>query len=155
MDDNNSTMIYLDAIKIASIEDLIEYADKYGLSIAHEVDWALDNDEGDVYLTTLSIINPENAQKLIYSIILKEDEAYEEARKELTVTVTKYFSDWKNTTADEIRLILIDDIRPKKALIDKYNGYVEEMNEYKEFQHIEYEMSLSQMENVLENNIID
>jgi len=147
-------MIYLDNIRINSIEELTEYAEKYGLSIAHEVDWALDNDEGNVYLTTLSIINPENVQKLIYSIILKEDEAYEEARKELTVTVTNYFSDWRNTTADEIRRILVEEIRPKKELIDKYNGYVDKM-EYKEFKHIESEMSLSQMKNVLENNIID
>jgi len=121
-------------------EQVETYAEEYG----KHIDWQDIGLENDLELTESQIINPENDQKTVYAIIRAEDEAYEDAKMQLTIT--SQYHDWHNTAADKLaeniqtyqeetekleegeELPYFAEI--KEDLIEEYNKYVAIINQY-------------------------
>lgn len=121
-------------------EQVKAYAAEHG----KHIDWQDIGLENDLELTESQIINPENDQKTVYAIIRAEDEAYEDAKMQLTIT--SQYHDWHNTAADKLaeniqtyqeetekleegeELPYFAEI--KEDLIEEYNKYVAIINQY-------------------------
>jgi len=121
-------------------EQVEVYAEAHG----KHIDWdnVIIEDEGE--LVEAEIINPENDQKTTYAIIRAEDEAYEDAKIQLTLT--SRYHDWHNTVADKLaeniqtyqeekeKLEDGDELpyyaEIKDDLIEEYNKLVAIINEY-------------------------
>lgn len=128
--------------------ELVQYADEYGLY----VDWWLMADAEDgADLTVAFIINGENEQRLRSAIIPAEDEHYEEARKELTLT--SRYHDWHNTIADRI-LAQAEDEDTEDYLdgIEEYNASVSAVNKYDDRAYLTEGTSRDEVIETIENN---
>lgn len=95
-------------------------------------------------ITTI-IVNPEFEQALLEATIDQSDLAYEEAKKELTLT--SQYHDWSNTIADQVyesirecydydddlldecEGMTINDVVGVDT-VDQYNQYIAEYNQY-------------------------
>ena len=106
-------------------DELEQYADDNG----RYIDWDMIAEDDDAELTEAQVINDENTQKLRYAIILAEDEQYEEARKELSLT--DQYCDWNDTIADRI-LAQAEDEENEDYLdgMEEYNAHVAAINKY-------------------------
>ena len=84
-------------------------------------------------LVVAKIINPENSQRLLSAYIDADDVAYENARKELTVTGD--YHSWSDTVADEVRAATEDLeegslVTLEPELLARYNSLVQDYNKY-------------------------
>lgn len=79
-------------------EQLEAYAEEEMIAI----DWdSIDEEPTEtIALVKAEIVNPENSQKLLDIIICAEDEEYEGAKVQLTLT--SRYHDWHNTVADKL-----------------------------------------------------
>jgi len=140
------TMFNLDGKK-GTKEEVEKYASEYGFY----VDWDMISGDDDVDLTTMWTINSENTQKLHYAIIPAEDEQYEEARKELTLT-TRYH-DWRNTIAD--RILAQSENEDTEDYLDgmeEYNNHISAINKYGDKAFLTEGMSREEVIETTKNN---
>lgn len=111
-------------MKFKNNEEIEKYCEENGISFP-------DIFEKDVDYIEAEIINPENEQKLIYALIPEEDDKYEQAKKELTIT--SHYHDWHYTTADkltEIQYKAEEDAEDEAELIEEWNDLIPEYNKW-------------------------
>ena len=111
-------------MKFKNKEEIEKYCEENGVNLPDTFEKVMNYIEAE-------IINPENEQRLIYALIPEEDEKYEEARKELTLT--SCYHDWNNTIADKLAEIQDraerEEFGDEEDLIEEWNDLLSEYNE--------------------------